>query len=80
MAEGDVLENFNQRAAQTGQNAVAERRVDGRADDHFQTAADLLLDLNAAQTGELFRPLGQQRVQLLCVGEAEAHAADIGLG
>ena len=78
MTEGDVLENFNQRAAQTGQNAVAERRVNGSADDHFQIAADLLLHLNAAQAGESGRPFCQQRIQRRGVLNAEPDAADIG--
>ena len=78
MAEGDILENFNQRAAQTGQNAVAERRVNGSADDHFQIAADLLLHLNAAQAGESGRPFCQQRIQRRGVLNAEPDAADIG--
>ena len=45
--ERDVLEHFDQDAAQTEGDQLAEHRIGDRADDHFLAAGEHLLHLDA---------------------------------
>ena len=83
--ERDVLEHFDQHAAQTKSHELAERRIGYRADDDFLSAREHLLHLNAEQVGlgVVLLRVGHDRVEALLdfVGtlHADEHAARFGL-
>ena len=84
-AEGDVLQHFDQHAAQTERHKLAERRVGHRADDHLLAAGEHLLHLDALDARfrvVLFRVRDDRVVTLFdFIGavHADQHAAGFGL-
>ena len=84
-AEGDVLQHFDQHAAEAEGDQLAERAVGDGADDDFCAAHQHLLDLDALDLGVglVFLGVGQNGlVILLGVGgglDADDHAAGFGL-
>ena len=83
--EGDVLENFDQHAAQAERDQLAERSVGDRADNDLLASEQHLLDLDAFDPGIglVFPGIGQNgRVTGFDVGggvHAHHHAAGFGL-
>jgi hypothetical protein len=84
-AEGDVLENLDQHAAEAERHQLAERSVGDGADDDFLAAEQHLLHLNALDLGIGFVFFGVRQnglVVLFDVGggfHINHHAAGFGL-
>ena len=84
-AEGDVLENFDQHAAEAERHQLAERAVGDGTDDDFGAASEHLLDLDAFDLGVSLILLGvRQNGVVGPLGvfgglDADHHAAGFGL-
>ena len=83
--ERDVLEHFDQDAAETEGDQLAEHRIGDRADDHFLAAGEHLLHLDAENVGlgVVLLRVGDDGVEALLgflgAVHADQHASRLGL-